>query len=64
MKEREEEQEEAEEMGSSVCERTHVHLYVCRTCPMLEAFFPALPDFSDVVFDPRKLYSWSVQLQA
>lgn len=52
-------------MGSSVCvcARAHVHLYVCHTCPMLEGFFLALPDFSDVVFDPRKLYSWSILLQ-
>lgn len=35
---------------------------VCHTCPMLEGFL-ALPDFSDVGFDPRKLYSWSIQLQ-
>lgn len=51
-------------MGSSVCVCvfTHVHLYVRPTCPMLEVF-SSLPDFSDVVFDAGKLYSWPIQLQ-
>lgn len=40
--------------------RTHVCLYMRRTCPVLQAL-SALPDFSEMRFDSRMIYPWSIQ---
>lgn len=35
-------------------------IIMCVTCPSYR--FSSLPDIVDVVFDPRKLYAWPIQL--